>query len=74
MYVYYLKLEIIIYNLIIKNDIEKILVFNLEFLNLLYFRYKRFFYVKLNLKLNLLNICIYVFLIKFCKLCIVILN
>lgn len=53
MYIYYLKLEIIIYNLIIKNDIEKILVFNLEFLNLLYFRYKRFFYVKLNLKLNL---------------------
>lgn len=74
MHTYHLKSETIIYNLIIKNDIEKTLVFNLEFLNLLYFRYKRFFHVQLNSKLNLLNTCTYAFLTKFCKLCIVISN
>lgn len=74
MHTYHLKSETIIYNLIIKNDIEKTLVFNLEFLNLLYFRYKRCFHVKLNSKLNLLNTCTYAFLTKFCKLCIEISN
>lgn len=74
MHTYHLKSETNIYNLIIKNDIEKTLVFNLEFLNLLYFRYKRCFHVKLNSKLNLLNTCTYAFLTKICKLCIVISN